>query len=161
MTRESVISDREILEAALASLESQRNRIDEVVRDIRSRLNMRGPGRALASTDGVQPAPVRRKMSSQARRRIVEATRRRWIAFRKAKGEAEKPPEKPKRKFSKAGLNAIREATRKRWAAFHKAQRAAAKKTAPVAKKAAPKTKARKTAAKVPASMTAPALATA
>jgi hypothetical protein len=137
MTRESVIDDQAILEAALVGLESQRNRIDETIRDIRSRLGVRGPGRPAASPNGDQPAPGRRTMSAAARRKIAAAQRKRWAATNAQKSETEKPPEKAKRKFSKAGIEAIREATRKRWAAFHRAQKAAAKKTAPVAKKAA------------------------
>jgi hypothetical protein len=66
-------------------------------------------------------------MSAAARKRIGEATRKRWIAFRKSKDEtAEKPAEKPKRKMSKAGRAAIIAATKARWRKFHRQQKAAA-----------------------------------
>jgi hypothetical protein len=74
---------------------------------------------------------------SAARKRIGEATRRRWEAFWAAKAETKKVAAKPKRKLSKAGRAAIIAATKKRWAAVHKAQRAAATKAPKTTRKAA------------------------
>ena len=130
MAKESVMSDQEILEAALVTYQSQLTRIDEAIAGIRSRLGIRGLRRLAMTTDGMQPAPTKLKMSAAARRRIGEATRKRWMAYRKQKAEAEKPAEKPKWKLSKAGRAAIIAATKRRWAAVHKAQRAAANKKA-------------------------------
>ena len=130
MAKESVMSDQEILEAALVGFQSQLSRIDEAIAGIRSRLGIRGPRLLAMTTDGIQPTPTKRKMSAAARRRMGEATRRRWMAYRKQKAEAAKPAEKPKRKLSRAGRAAIIAATKRRWAALHKAQRTAANKKA-------------------------------
>ena len=65
-------------------------------------------------------------MSAAARKRIGEATRKRWAAFRAAKARKQAPAQKPKRKISKAGRAAIIAATKARWARFHK-EKAAAK----------------------------------
>src|SRR5205809_432621 len=115
MPRQSLLGDREIMEAALVGYQSQLSRIDEAIGGIRSQLGVRGPGRPVASTDGTKPASTRRKMSAAARKRIGEATRKRWAAFRAGKAEAEKPAQKPKRKMSAAGRAAIIAATKKRW----------------------------------------------
>ena len=143
--------DATVLRMALVGCEHEKTRLEAQIADIHSRLGTANP--SFTVTDGA--APKKRRLSAAARKRIAAATRKRWEAFRKAKSEAEKPPAKPKRKLSAAGLRAIREATAKRWAAYRKTQKAAAKKTAPVAKKAAPKPKARKVAAKVPTTSTA------
>jgi hypothetical protein len=145
--KEMTMDDREILETALIGLQSQLGQINASMSDIRARLGIRGPRPVATSTDGAQPTPTKRTMSAAARKRIGEATRRRWIAFRKQKAEAAKPAAKPKRKMSAAGRAAIVAATKKRWAAVRAAKKAAAKKAAPVAKNTAAKSKARKLAA--------------
>jgi len=84
-------------------------------------------------------------MSAAARRRIALAQKKRWAAYKAAKGTPAKP--KPqKRMLSAAGRARIVAATKKRWAAYRKAQQAA--KAAPVKKaarkkavKKAPRTK--------------------
>ena len=144
MAKQSLISDRQILEVALIGLQSQLSGIDEAISGIRSRLGHRGPGRPTASPDGAQQAPKKRTMSATARKRIGEATRKRWAALRNQKAKVGQAAEKPKRKMSAAGKARIIAATKKRWAAFHKAQ------------KAAPK-KARKAAVKAPVAAAAPA----
>jgi hypothetical protein len=143
---------------ALVGYEQEKIRIEAQIADIHSRLGTANP--SFTVTAGT--APKKRRLSAAARKRISAATTARWLAFRKQKAEAEKPPEKPKRKLSAAGLRAIREATAKRWAAYRKTQKAATKKKAPVAEKGTPKPKARKPAAKAPvASTVAPAPVTA
>src|ERR1700682_5296905 len=114
----------EILTAAIAGFEEQKNRIDAQISELRQVLNG-------VSTDGATPeaSKPRRKMSAAARRRIAAAQRKRWAASRNQSGrasEAVPSPARKKRKLSAAGRRAIREATRRRWAAFH----AAAQKTA-------------------------------
>jgi hypothetical protein len=127
MPRESTMEDRAILESALTGLQSQLNQIDEAMAGIRSQLRHGGPGRrANASINGVQPVRRKRNMTAAARKRIGEATRKRWAAYRKQQGKTAAPAAKPKRKMSKAGRAAISAATKKRWRAFHKAQKAAA-----------------------------------
>jgi hypothetical protein len=159
MARQSIISDQGILEAALAGLETQRNRIDEAMRQIRSQLGIRGVNRPTISTDGTQQAPPRRTMSAVARRRIGLAQKKRWAA-RAERTEVPKSPEKPKRKISAAGKKRIAEATRKRWAAYRraKAQKVSAKPTV-VKKAAAKKATAKPKARKAPAKSTVPTTA--
>jgi hypothetical protein len=125
---------------ALVGYEQEKTRIDAQIADIHSRLGTANP--SFTVTAGT--APKKRRLSVAARKRISAATTARWLAYRKAKAEAEKPSEKTKRKLSAAGLRAIREATAKRWAAYRKTQKAAVEKKTPVAKKATPKPKARK-----------------
>ena len=114
----------EILMAALAGFEEQKNRIDAKISELRLVLNE-------ASPDGAAPeaSKPRRKMSAAARRRIAAAQRKRWAASRTQSGkvsEAVPAPARKKRKLSAAGRRRIIEATKRRWAAF----RAAAQKTA-------------------------------
>ena len=142
--------DATVLRMALVGYEQEKTRIEAQIADIHSRLGTANP----SFTETAGTAPKKRRLSAAARKRISAATTARWLKYRKQKAEAQKPPEKPKRKLSAAGLRAIREATAKRWAAYRKTQKAAAKKTAPVAKKGAPKSKTRKVAAKVPATST-------
>jgi hypothetical protein len=82
--------DRSILEAALVGLEHQRNNIDGQIALISGQLGVRrgSPG-ASTSISGPVASPVttKRKMSPAARKRIGEATRKRWEAFRNAKGQ--------------------------------------------------------------------------
>jgi ribonuclease E len=125
---------------ALVGYEQEKIRIEAALANVRAQLGHDNP--ALTVAEAV--APKKRRMSAAAKRRIGEATRKRWQAFRAAKAEAEKHAAKPKRKLSAAGLRAIREATAKRWAAYRKAKKTAAKKTTPktAAKKSTPKVKA-------------------
>jgi hypothetical protein len=155
MAREASMGEREIFEAALIGLQSRLSVVDDAISEIRRRLGQRGPRRPEAvSTDGTQAARGKRRMSAAARKRIGEATRRRWEAFRNSKPGAKAAPEKPKRKLSKAGRAAIIAATKKRWAAVHKAQRAAAKNTAPAGRKVTSTLKTRKPAGKTQATVT-------
>ena len=165
MARQSLIPDREILEAALAGLQSELNRIDTAMSDLRARLGQRGRGRPAASADA---APTggrrgRRRMSAAARKRIGEATRRRWAARREAQGgQTEAPKSKPKRKMSKEGRAAIIAAAKKRWAAFRKGQaapQATSKKSGGKGRKSSSKSRAaRAMAATPPAGVPAPAV---
>jgi hypothetical protein len=83
----------DILSAALAGLEEQRNRLERQIAEVRSLMGRRGPGRPpKAQVDGGQPTeagvPVKRKrrkwkMSAEARARIAAAQKRRWAAKKK------------------------------------------------------------------------------
>jgi hypothetical protein len=104
----------EILTAALAGYEEQKNRIDAQIAGLRQLLSG-------GSTDGAAPetAKPRRKMSAAARRRIGAAQRKRWALARKQSGDASKvgpAPARKKRRLSAAGRKAIVAATKKRWA---------------------------------------------
>jgi hypothetical protein len=132
MPKQLLMADREILESALVGLQSELARVDTAMADIRARLGQRGPGRPPTSADGARPAPTKRRMSAAARKRISDATRRRWAAFRKAKAGKKAPAAKPKRKVSKAARAAIAAATKARWARFRKENAAAEKATAAI-----------------------------
>ncbi len=132
----------EILTAALEGLEAQRDRIRTQIAEVRRRL---GGSPAAAPSGPEAPAQrTRRKMSPAARKRIAEAQRKRWEAFRKTSGTAPAPAKQTaktaktsparKRKMSAAGRRRIAEATRKRWAEFRKKKAAGPK---PNAKKKA------------------------
>ncbi len=118
----------EILSAALAGLEAQRDRIATQIADVRRML-----GGSPASVSPAAETPTRkprRKMSAAARKRIAEAQRKRWQAVRKAAEAAPAPAKQTaktakaapahKRTMSAAGRKRIAEATRKRWAEFRK-----------------------------------------
>jgi hypothetical protein len=126
--------NQSILLAAIEGFESQKQRIDTQIVELRQMLA--GTPTETAATSEV-PKGKRRKMSAAARKRIGDAQRKRWA---ESKGQSESPSEtvtaKPKRRLSAAGRKAISEATKKRWAA----KKAAAMKPEPaVTKKAAVK----------------------
>ena len=80
--------DNSLLQAALEGLELQRQRLDEQIREVRSRLGQRGPGRPPATKKAAAAAPAngrrkRRTLSAEARKRIAAAQKKRWAAFRK------------------------------------------------------------------------------
>ena len=145
----------EIITAAIGGFESQKQRIDAQIAELRQMLGGDGAGPA-ATPEPTKPA--RKKMSAAARKKIAAAQRKRW-AESKQQSEPTQPAvtveaPKPKRKLSAAGRKRIIEATKKRWAALRaaKAQQAPAAKKAAVKKAAAkaPRAAAKKTAAKRP-----------
>jgi hypothetical protein len=71
--------DPGILQAAIYGLEAKRSRIDDQIKAVRSLL---GSGSASAKTNGRRRRKYR--MSADGRARIIEATRRRWAASKKA-----------------------------------------------------------------------------
>ena len=93
--------DAYVLRMAMIGYAQEQAKIEAQIAEIRAQLG----NRSLAVTDGV--APKKRKMSAAAKKRISEATRKRWQAFRAAKAEAQKPAEKPKRKMSAARRAAL------------------------------------------------------
>ena len=104
---------KEIIQAAIEGLEVKKQRIDEVIAELRERMN----GSASAS-----PSPVgtgRRTM------RIAEAQRKTWAAKRASEGQTAPSAAKrgPNAIFSPEGCRRIIEATKKRWAAYKAAQR--------------------------------------
>ena len=122
----------EVLAAALAGLELQRERIDGHIAQIREMLGRRGPGRprkepkvGLVSQGQPTGRPDRRRFSAQARARMAEAQRKRWAAT-KRNVQAQGAPVNTKRHLSAEARGKMAAAARKRWAAARKA-----KKTAP------------------------------
>jgi len=89
MPRYAAIS-RELLSAALEGFERQKTRIEEQITHVRSMLGIKKRGRPPknpAAQGSPKPPRKRRKMSAAARKRIGDATRKRWAALRKAKGQ--------------------------------------------------------------------------
>jgi hypothetical protein len=94
--------DNSLLAAALVGYESQLQKINDAIAEIRSQLGQR-PGRSPARV--VAAPKTRRTMSAAARKRIAAAQKKRWAAFH---AKAEKPAKKvavakkaaPKRKMS-------------------------------------------------------------
>ncbi|HMF74248.1 MAG TPA: hypothetical protein VK604_01165 [Bryobacteraceae bacterium] len=93
MAKFSAAPNHEILEAALQGLEAQKSKLDDQIAQVRSMLGRRA-GRpvkvasAPGETESTAPAPVKgtrkkRVLSSEARKRIAIAQKKRWAAFRK------------------------------------------------------------------------------
>lgn len=81
--------NREILQAALQGLEAQRQKLDEQIAQVRAMMGNR-VGRPPKSASAPVPevsAPSngrkRRTLSSEARKRIAAAQKKRWASFRK------------------------------------------------------------------------------
>jgi hypothetical protein len=136
----------EILSAALAGLEAQRDQVDLQIAEVRRMLRARPEATSADGTPdtaAVRSTGRRRGMSAAARRRIGEAQRKRWEAYHMAQ-EAPSRTKKAagkraggKRRISAAGRKAIAEAARKRWAEFRKSASKAPAKAAKRAGKAA------------------------
>jgi hypothetical protein len=107
---------KQIIEAAIDGFESQKQRIDAQIAELRAMLS----GGPVAPATGPKAATAKRKMSPATLRRMREGQQRRWA---KAKAEPAAPLEvvskasKPKRKLSAAGKAAIVAALKRRWAA--------------------------------------------
>jgi hypothetical protein len=104
----------EIIEAAIAGFEGQKQKIDAQIAELRAMLK----GTSV-TPDAPTAGKTRRKFSAATLKRMREAQQRRWASV---KGDSEpkaaaKTASKQKRKMSAAGRKAIAEAQRKRWAA--------------------------------------------
>lgn len=167
-TMHTTIFTRDVLLAALAGFQLDKQRIDSQIAEVQAMLD--GGGSPVTGPSAAEETPEkgrRKKFSAASRRRMAEAQKARWA---KIKSESEPPspaapeasaPSKAKRKISAEGMKRIIAATKKRWRlqkAAAKAgsagkgapRKAGAKKAAPVkvAKSVAPvkKTSARKAA---------------
>jgi hypothetical protein len=110
----------EIIAAALAGFEAQKQQIDSKIAELRDMLDHR---------DGAAEAPKRkRKISAVSRRRMALAQKKRWAAI---KGQFQAPAgsEPPKRRISEEGMKRIIAATKRRWA-LKRAEEAKAKRVA-------------------------------
>jgi hypothetical protein len=83
MARGKSVQDPALLEAALEGLELQKQRIDEQIEYVRTKLGHgigrrgRPPGKAASKQ------PQKRELSPAARKRIATAQKKRWAQFRK------------------------------------------------------------------------------
>jgi hypothetical protein len=87
MAKTLVAPGTEILEAALLGLESQRDKLDEQIAQVRSLLGRKtGKPAKVAVSGGVTASNAgsnTRVLSPEARKRIAAAQKKRWAAFRK------------------------------------------------------------------------------
>lgn len=74
--------DTQLLRMALIGYEAERQKIQDKIAELQRRLNGRA-GRSGASIAATPAKRVTRRMSAAARKRIAEAQRKRWAAFRK------------------------------------------------------------------------------
>jgi len=99
MAKTSAAPNTEILEAALQGLETQKQKIDEQIAQVRSLMGRRvgrppkqsgnagggGAATKAASTGGnTGSGRKKRVLSPEARKRIAAAQKKRWAAFRKS-----------------------------------------------------------------------------
>jgi hypothetical protein len=93
MPKTSAAPNTEILEAALQGLETQKQKIDEQIAQVRSLMGRRvgrppkhsgGGGAAKASASSSGATRKKRVLSPEARKRIAAAQKKRWAAFRKS-----------------------------------------------------------------------------
>ena len=101
----------EIIAAAIAGFESQRQHIDSQIAELRAMLNGARPHTVAAAHHG-----QRRKVSAAARKRMAEGQQRRWAAAKGLSEAATITSPKRKRRLSPAGRAAIVAALKKRWA---------------------------------------------
>jgi peptidoglycan hydrolase CwlO-like protein len=95
MAKTFATPNREILEAALQGLETQRQRLEEQISQVRSMMGQRaarpskGSATAGANSDSASTSSRDRKrriLSPEARKRIAAAQKKRWATFRKNQG---------------------------------------------------------------------------
>jgi hypothetical protein len=90
----STVDQAALYEAALEGLELQKQRIEEQIRLVRSLIGGKKPRAAVAPVAAAEEAAPaakkaarkprrKRNLSPEARKRIAEAQRKRWAAFRK------------------------------------------------------------------------------
>jgi hypothetical protein len=104
---------REIIEAAIAGFEAQKQNIDAQIAELRSMLS----GTSASSAPSTKRGGAKRRLSPEALERIREGQRRRWAAAKGGAAAPAKAGKKPKRKLSPEGRKAIVAALKKRWAA--------------------------------------------
>jgi hypothetical protein len=111
----------EIIIAAIAGFEAQKNHIDSQIAELRSSLDG-GSKEPFTTTEFVKP---RKKRSAAVRRKMALAQRARFAKLKQSSEPSQAESAKPKkRKLSAAGRKNIIEATKRRWAAIRAAKEA-------------------------------------
>jgi hypothetical protein len=107
----------EIVAAAIAGFEQQKNAIDDQISELRELLN--GSSKVAAAVETGSPAPKRRKFSAASRRKMAAAQKARWAEINKSKASKSESADssKPKRKVSRAARAKMAAAQKARWAA--------------------------------------------
>jgi hypothetical protein len=112
----------EIIIAAIAGFEAQKDKLDSRIAEIRSMLDG-GRSEPAASTETTKP---RKKRSAAVRRKMALAQRARYAKLKQGSEPTQGVAAKPKkRKMSAAGRRAISLAAKKRWAAIKAAKKVA------------------------------------
>jgi|SRR6266568_2421563 len=111
----------EIIIAAIAGFEAQKDNIDSRIAEIRSVL-VGGRSEPAATTETVKP---RKKRSAAVRRRMALAQRARFAKLKQGSKPDAQTAKPKKRKMSAAGRRAISLAAKKRWAAIKAAKKVA------------------------------------
>ena len=75
-------TDTSLLEAALIGYEAERQKIQEKIAELQRQIGRRNH-RAAAPAAATPTKRGRRRMSAAARKRIAEAQKKRWAAYRK------------------------------------------------------------------------------
>ena len=119
------------LDNMISQLERQRSAIDRAIAALRE---ISGPGVTEPAVQmSNQGNPRKRYLSPESRRKMAEASKKRWAAKKaaevtqqvRAQGKSAKSPDKAgarKRQLSPEGRKRIIEATKKRWAAKRAAE---------------------------------------
>jgi len=81
----SIITDQEILQAALVGFQNSLASVDEKITELRRQLGLRGSANGSAAAVAADNGSSRRPLSAAARRRIAAAQKKRWAAYRKSK----------------------------------------------------------------------------
>src|SRR5713101_2484153 len=102
----------EILVAAIAGFEAQKNHIDSRIAEVRSMLDGGSTGPAVSTAT----AKPRKKFSAATRRKMAAAQRARYSKLKQGSEPTQAVTAKPKRKLSASAKKRIGAAVRKRWA---------------------------------------------
>jgi L-2-hydroxyglutarate oxidase LhgO len=98
------------VESVISKLEKQRSAIDRAISALREIT-----GSPTTGPDVVESKTKKRRLSPEGRKRIIEATKRRWAAKRTAQTAAV-PARSRRGKLSDAGRKRLALAMKKRWA---------------------------------------------
>ena len=80
----SIITDDEILQAALLGLQHSLTEVEGKIAELRRKLGGRGTNSRSKAAAGSNHASTAHQMSAAARERIAAAQKKRWAAFRRA-----------------------------------------------------------------------------
>ena len=111
----------DVLTAAIAGFEAQKNHIDSRIAEIRQMLDGGSTGPAVMPSE---TGRRKRRLSAASRRKMAAAQKARWAEIKKAESSAQSAPSetsKPKRKVSRAARKKMAAAQKARWAKIKKA----------------------------------------
>src|SRR5215813_8935917 len=113
----------EIMIAAIAGYEAQKNQIDSRIAELRSMLD---GGSTAPGVTKSENGRRKRRFSAASRRKMAAAQKARWQKLEQGSEPTQAEAAKPKkRKMSAAGRRAISLAAKKRWKAIKAAKKAA------------------------------------